>query len=910
MFKQRTEGKKKKKRINQKTKVKIRRKTTLKTLMSQNIHCSKRPKVAQYLLLILLLTDHLTTIKSQSANKNDAETLTIHQNSPYHSNLDHRSNDHLNENANENNNDLDLYDEPLFFEESEFNEHHQSSPYKHVLNNLESLLKSLSSVTLDNGLTLIPTEARPELNENQNPKVIYIPAIISIHKLKLSENKSVICSTEINSPAIYDLEAILWTLDQINQLIAFKNDLMFNLAVLDSCSSPIILERRLKSILNDRTSSFNKSTSFHINNLIGFVTSISSSEFAVAHNLLSPFNITLISAQDISFLPSKLGFQNHALQTALPIQYFSYAALQHLKEQNKSNFSIIYSNDSLQSTTMLDSLVNWITSKDNQLPKDIYLNDKKKAKQKYSTAAFCMQTILSVPSNLNTGDASKLLIQLQNDIKNNNKNNNNDENIVLILTESHTTRELLIAYQHLTNAGILNRLSFVLIKESNLNIVTGVESIMLNTLVIRESQKSLRDYVEYFEQLKADNNLRNPFFKQYWLQSTNCGLNRDSVSNRDCLFDQIDPINTINAIQSTFALVDSLISIKKENCDEKSTSFLSLRLQYKKPAFCNLFNDSMNSHKKKDEVSSSSIAVNANVTTKKRAEEEEKETEIEKSMDNLKADLLDQLMSAELDLHQLSKHFNHAIKFTKHAFPNKMVDVLKFSIVNQAYRFDRIANYLNSGLIKDLKSTSVNSLAVNHQLLICNLNSPYSSSLTRSSSFNNSSRVNNTWSPQYWWRCWYSIATITSLIGALISIVCTIYFLFTFDYKVGSTILGYMILLGIFLLYIVNFLFLFPYSFVICWARNYLMSISYTIILSSMLVKVMNSWRLHTYHNYNNLYIQHLNLVNGNGNLNNMQNFNNFNNLNQNTNLFLSKKLNSISTLVSMCLGLVALESK
>ena len=74
-----------------------------------------------------------------------------------------------------------------------------------------------------------------------------------------------------------------------------------------------------------------------------------------------------------------------------------------------------------------------------------------------------------------------------------------------------------------------------------------------------------------------------------------------------------------------------------------------------------------------------------------------------------------------------------------------------------------------------------------------------------------------------------------------------------------------------------------------------------------MLVKVMNSWRLHTYHNYNNLYIQHLNLVNGN---NGFHNLNGFNADNQNTNLFLSKKLNSISTLMSMCLGLVSLESK
>ena len=338
----------------------------------------------------------------------------------------------------------------------------------------------------------------------------------------------------------------------------------------------------------------------------------------------------------------------------------------------------------------------------------------------------------------------------------------------------------------------------------------------------------------------------------------------------------------------------------------------SLKLEQHFPAYCKIFNNSLT------------------------ADDEKSENEIEKSksITNLKAILFDQLMANELDLNQLSKHFNHAIKFSEFGFPDsKMVDVLKFRIVNQAYRFDRIANYLNSGLIKqenfkDALSSTQTMLTLNHQLLICRSNNPYHSSLTRSSTsskFNslnsnslsaNFKMINSNWS-QSWWRLWYSISTIISLIGATVSVVCAIYFLFTFDYKVGSTILGYMILLGIFLLYIVNLFFIFPYSFVTCWIRCYLMSISYTIILSSMLVKVLNSWRILQLHNYNNLYIQHLNLVNG-SNLNNMHhpngfnNFNNYNNFNNfsNQNLFLSRKLNSLSTMMSMCLGLVSIESE
>ena len=529
--------------------------------MSQNIHCSSRPPLKVFhtnflVIIFLLLTDPFEIANAQRAINNVEHLIQNHHQYPspntHNSNVD-----------NSNDNELDLYDEPLFWEESEFNEHnldseHQHSPFKNVIH----------ATQLDSGLTIIPSIAsssiRPE--QQQNYQIIYLPAILPIHKHKLSENKSgQICSNEINSPAIYDLEAILWTIDQINQLIAFKNSLIFNLAVLDSCSSPAILERRLNNILNAPS---NKSTidlansslpSFEIKNIIGFIASIASNEFTIAHSLLAKLNITLISAQDISFLlPAKLGFEHRTLQTALPIEYFASAALQHLKQQNKHHFSIIYSNASMQSTTMLDALLKWITfenSKSNQLFNVV----ERKKKQQNLAASFCMQSILDVPLKLNTGEASQLLIQLQNEIKNVNTSATS-ENTVLILTDSHTTRELLIAYQHLLNAGILNRFAFILVKESNLNIVTGIESSMLNTLVIRESQKSLRDFVEYFEQLKADNNLRNPFFKQYWQQSVNCGL------NRDCLFDQIEPINTINTIQSTYALINSIITIRNQFC--------------------------------------------------------------------------------------------------------------------------------------------------------------------------------------------------------------------------------------------------------------------------------------------------------------------------------------------------------
>uniref|UniRef100_A0AAN0LPL5 Metabotropic glutamate receptor-like protein n=1 Tax=Polyphagotarsonemus latus TaxID=1204166 RepID=A0AAN0LPL5_9ACAR len=815
--------------------------------MSKSNHSSNRPLFA---VLIFILID-LSVVKSQRAFLNKKSHNTI-------LNEHHLDNDHLSVRKNPYN-DLEKL-EPLWYEETEFDE--QNS------NLHDTLFKNVLHATqLNSGLTIIPTIERSNLNNQYHLQNFYLTALLPIHKKKLNYNLTEICSEEINSPAIYDLEAILWTLDQINLLIANKNGLNFNLAVLDTCSSPNILSKLLNNLLSE-TPKHLKDEEYEIplpffssDNLISFVSSVSPPEFKVAHDLLSPFNVSLISAQDISFLNQKLGFSKNVIQTALPLEYFTLAALQHLKNQKKKKFSVLYSNSSMQSSMMLDTLVKWITLENKKSKK---LIDTKELDKKQN---FCMQSVINVPSDkkLSTGEASQILIQLQNENKN--IENSADDNIVLVLTESHTTRELLIAYKHLLNAGILKQLSFILIKESNLNIVSGIESSMINMLVLRESQKSLKDFVEYFEQLKPENNLRNPFFKQYWLQSVNCG------QNRDCLFDQIDPINTVNIIQSTFALSKAFLKLKNEICAQKD----KLEAGENFEAICNSFNESL-------------------------VKSEEKKTN---SHNYIKTHLLSQLVKDELELSQLSKHFNHIIKFTEHAFPEKSVDVLKFRIVNQAYRFDRVANYLNGDIVEQLKNIDSKTFSVNYKLLTCHQTYSYQSSSLKIDQKNSLKKIIpiTFWSKSWWWHWWWRIAAIVNLIGALSVFVCALYFLFTFDYNVGTTILGYMILFGIFLLYIVNFFFIFPFNFVVCWVRCYLMSISYSTILSAMLVKVMNNWRIHTYNNYNDLYIQHLNIVGGNNIINNNENI--FQN--QNSNNFLNKKLNSLSTLMSMCLGLISL---
>ncbi|CAG2181373.1 unnamed protein product, partial [Oppiella nova] len=71
-----------------------------------------------------------------------------------------------------------------------------------------------------------------------------------------------------------------------------------------------------------------------------------------------------------------------------------------------------------------------------------------------------------------------------------------------------------------------------------------------------------------------------------------------------------------------------------------------------------------------------------------------------------------------------------------------------------------------------------------------------------------------------------------------------IYFLLVFPVAVGTTVLGYQILFGLFMAYTTNFVFLIPVSTSVCALRRLGLSLSYAIIISGLLVKVLNTWRL------------------------------------------------------------------
>ncbi|CAG2121703.1 unnamed protein product, partial [Medioppia subpectinata] len=93
-------------------------------------------------------------------------------------------------------------------------------------------------------------------------------------------------------------------------------------------------------------------------------------------------------------------------------------------------------------------------------------------------------------------------------------------------------------------------------------------------------------------------------------------------------------------------------------------------------------------------------------------------------------------------------------------------------------------------------------------------------------------------------RTWSLLAAVLSALGVVSVLVCVVYFLLVFPVAVGTTVLGYQILFGLFLAFVTNFVFLLPVSTSVCALRRLGLSLSYAIIISGLLVKVLNTWRL------------------------------------------------------------------
>lgn len=94
---------------------------------------------------------------------------------------------------------------------------------------------------------------------------------------------------------------------------------------------------------------------------------------------------------------------------------------------------------------------------------------------------------------------------------------------------------------------------------------------------------------------------------------------------------------------------------------------------------------------------------------------------------------------------------------------------------------------------------------------------------------------------------WGIMVATLAAIGAFTSFCLFIYLLVVYPNKSGTSVLGYMLIFGIILLYALIFIFIIHATREICAMRKFLLGVCYCICYASLFVKMVDCWRCKNY---------------------------------------------------------------
>lgn len=108
--------------------------------------------------------------------------------------------------------------------------------------------------------------------------------------------------------------------------------------------------------------------------------------------------------------------------------------------------------------------------------------------------------------------------------------------------------------------------------------------------------------------------------------------------------------------------------------------------------------------------------------------------------------------------------------------------------------------------------------------------------------------INNQFVPiydlTYKWPIWAISVAVPTCVGLFVTIFLFLYLLIFYEIKGGTTLLGFMMMLGIMGIYALNFAFFLPAATDTCGARQFCLGVVYAIVFAALLVKAVDNWRI------------------------------------------------------------------
>lgn len=311
---------------------------------------------------------------------------------------------------------------------------------------------------------------------------LLIPVILPIHKRGSHPFE---CNSSINGEAIQDLEAILWTLDKINADNAFLPGIELGIAVMDTCSSAMKIRKTLGNFIAKQTEQWD---GIALDSTVAVVASAAPDEVSAAVAMLSPFNITVISTEDVQVSENKLGTNPYLFQIAQPTTNSIGATIDMLKYLGWSFVSLVYDKNPKYERAAIEF--------------------KKMAAQH----RICIATDASLENVTIENFIMDLAIAKQNGAR----------AIITWLTESSTLA--ILDEMKISNNFVPGEILWIVNGEwsENWNIVKNRETFASGALLIQPQRIDMGEFFSYYQKLSPENNQRNVWFSEYWQQQLGC----------------------------------------------------------------------------------------------------------------------------------------------------------------------------------------------------------------------------------------------------------------------------------------------------------------------------------------------------------------------------------------------------
>ncbi len=101
---------------------------------------------------------------------------------------------------------------------------------------------------------------------------------------------------------------------------------------------------------------------------------------------------------------------------------------------------------------------------------------------------------------------------------------------------------------------------------------------------------------------------------------------------------------------------------------------------------------------------------------------------------------------------------------------------------------------------------------------------------------------------EYFYDTWGIIVAALTAVGLICTICSFVYLLIFYPIRGGTTILGYLLLFGVLLMYSLVFAFILHADVNVCGIRRFGIGFVYAVCFSAMIIKVLNNWRVGSYY--------------------------------------------------------------